>query len=227
TCSLRATTCRCSASCTRTPSPGSPRKARRWASRTWPPVRWCVPPTTPTSRHTARRSADQLRQQKKAIPGSPFSFLAVGLPAPRFPPQALEQRGAGKAVRCQAVIQLEGADRLATVGTDDAVRLAQRVTQQIQVLLQLDALGPRQGTLMVGAAGRNLAVAAQAAGERADGRRIGVGVVVLEAGPEGGQGQERRPQAGGRQQQDAFLIAVLGRQGGMDIPSSCHSRNGL
>ena len=42
-------------------SPGSPRKARRWASRTSRPARWCVRPTMPTSRRTATRSADRRR----------------------------------------------------------------------------------------------------------------------------------------------------------------------
>lgn len=60
----RAITWPSSASCTRTPSPGSPRKARRWASRTWRPARWCVPRTMPISRLTARRSADPVRKRK-------------------------------------------------------------------------------------------------------------------------------------------------------------------
>ena len=40
------------------PSPGSPSKARRWASRTSPAVRWCARPTTPTSRPTATRRTE-------------------------------------------------------------------------------------------------------------------------------------------------------------------------
>jgi len=51
--------CRCNVSFTRTPSPGSPRKVTRWASRTSPPARWCVLRITLTSKLTKPRSSSE------------------------------------------------------------------------------------------------------------------------------------------------------------------------
>jgi lipoic acid synthetase len=55
-------TCRCAATCTRTPSRCSNRRRWRWASRMPPSARWCAAPTTRTSRPTrpAYRSTHKL-----------------------------------------------------------------------------------------------------------------------------------------------------------------------
>ena len=54
-------TCRCAATCTRTPSRCSRQKPTRWASATPPSARWCAPATTPTSRRTPPASRRPIR----------------------------------------------------------------------------------------------------------------------------------------------------------------------